>query len=95
VKITPHRIRDCLRFHNVSQRANRDAGAASTMVEGFSRVEQLPRLQIAVDVSVIGCDAAHGDHLGRSRDRYAPTSAGSKHPDPSREGLTPAIRDRG
>jgi hypothetical protein len=36
------------------------------MVHRHSHIEQLPRLQIAVDVSGFGCDAAHGDHQGRA-----------------------------
>jgi hypothetical protein len=58
VKIAPYRIRGRLQLstRSASRRANRAAGAPSTkvMVEGYSHIEHLLRLQIAVDESGFG-----------------------------------------
>lgn len=57
VKIAPYRIRGRLQLstRSASRRANRAAGAPSkVMAEGYSHIEQLLRLQIAVDESGFG-----------------------------------------
>ena len=65
--------------------APRESGGCSAvhdrMINRDGDVQQLTRLQIAVDVARFRRDAAHRDHERWRRDRYAPAATGAEHAD--------------